>query len=248
MSGTLIVTGGSRGIGAAVALEAARAGWAVAVNYLSNAAAAARVVAEIEAGGGRAAAIQADASEEAEIERLFDEAEAGLGPLGGLVNNAGIIAPVQRLDEMETARLERMFRTNVLGPFLCARAAVKRLSTRHGGKGGVIVNLSSAAARIGSPGQFVDYAASKGAIDTFTYGLALEVAKEGIRVNAVRPGLIDTEIHAAAGLPTRVADLGGGVPLGRGGSAQEVADAICYLLSEKSSYITGVLLDVSGGR
>jgi NAD(P)-dependent dehydrogenase (short-subunit alcohol dehydrogenase family) len=248
MTGTLIVTGGSRGIGAATARLAAHAGYAVAVNYASNIGAAESVVGEIVMAGGRAVAIRADVAIEADVKRLFETAEAALGPLGGLVNNAGMLETASRLDEMSPERWQRVLATNVIGSFLCAREAVRRLSTRHGGSGGAIVNLSSAAARLGSPHEFIDYAASKGAIDAMTIGLAKEVALEGIRVNAVRPGLIQTDIHAASGQPDRVERLKGAVPMGRGGTAEEVAEVIVWLLSGKASYVTGTLIDVSGGR
>ena len=248
MDEVLLVTGGSRGIGAATALLAARKGYAVAVNYTSNEAAAAEVVRSIHAGGGKAFAVQGDVAHEADVLRMFEQVDAKLGRLTALVNNAGIVDRTQRLDEMNLERLKRMFDVNLLGSFLCAREAVRRMSTRHGGKGGAIVNVSSAAARLGAPGQYLDYAAAKGAIDVMTIGLAKEVANEGIRVNAVRPGLIETEIHASGGLPNRVRDLQHLVPMQRGGSAEEVAQAIVWLLSPEASYTTMSLVDVSGGR
>ena len=248
MSGTLIVTGASRGIGEATARLAAHAGYHVAVNYARNVGAAENVVGEIEAAGGRAMAIKADVAVEAEVKRLFETAEQALGPIAGLVNNAGMLETASRLDGMTPERWQRVLATNVIGSFLCAKEAVMRLSTRHGGKGGAIVNLSSAAARLGSPNEFIDYAASKGAIDAMTIGLAKEVAAEGIRVNAVRPGLIHTDIHAASGQPDRIERLKGGVPMGRGGSPEEVAEVILWLLSDKASYVTGTLIDVTGGR
>ncbi|MDM0055490.1 SDR family oxidoreductase [Variovorax fucosicus] len=248
MNQVLLITGGSRGIGAATARLAARRGWAVAVNYASQAAAADEVVQAIRAEGGRAIAVQADVGDEAQVLAMFDQVDAELGPLSGLVNNAGVVDMQSRVDQMTVARLERMLRINVIGSFICAREAVQRMSTRHGGRGGVIVNLSSAAARLGSPGQYVDYAASKGAIDSFTIGLAKEVADEGIRVNAVRPGLIETEIHASGGLPDRAAQLASTVPMKRTGSADEVANAIVWLLSAEASYATASFVDVTGGR
>jgi NAD(P)-dependent dehydrogenase (short-subunit alcohol dehydrogenase family) len=248
MNPTLLITGGSRGIGAATALLAARQGYAVAVNYHHNSLAADEVVRQIRAAGGQAMTVQADVADEAQVQAMFLKIDARLGPLRGLVNNAGIVDMPVRVDEMSTARLRRMFDTNILGSFLCAREAVRRMSTRHGGQGGAIVNVSSAAARLGSPGQYVDYAASKGAIDTFTLGLAREVAAEGIRVNAVRPGIIETEIHASGGLPHRARDLAPQVPMQRAGQAEEVAQSIIWLLSDAASYTTGALLDVSGGR
>jgi len=244
----LLVTGGGRGIGAATALLAARRGHAVAVNYASNSLAADEVVRAIRAAGGKAIAVQADVGDEAQVMAMFEQVDARLGRLTALVNSAGVVDVRARVDEMSAARLERMFRINVVGSFVCAREAVRRMSTRHGGTGGVIVNLSSAASRLGSPEQYVDYAASKGAIDTFTLGLAKEVADEGIRVNAVRPGLIDTEIHASGGMPDRAFDLAASVPMKRPGSAEEVANAIVWLLSDEASYTTMALLDVSGGR
>jgi NAD(P)-dependent dehydrogenase (short-subunit alcohol dehydrogenase family) len=244
----LLITGGGRGIGAATALLAARQGWAVAVNYARDSLAADAVVRAIRAEGGSAISVRADVANEAEVLRLFATVDAKFGPIAGLVNNAGVVDVTARLDEMDWARWRRMFDTNVLGSLLCAREAVRRMSTRHGGAGGSIVNLSSAASRLGSGGQYVDYAASKGAIDSFTLGLAREVAAEGVRVNAVRPGLIDTTIHASGGLPQRVRDLAPTVPMQRGGSADEVAQAIVWLLSDAASYTTGALLDVAGGR
>ncbi len=244
----LLITGASRGIGAATARLAAREGWAVAVNYAAQREAADAVVRDIETAGGRALALQADVRDGAAVLRMFETIDARLGRLGGLVNNAGVVDVSARLDAMDLARWRRMFDVNVIGSLLCAREAVRRMSTRHGGTGGAIVNVSSAASRLGSPGQYVDYAAAKGAIDSFTIGLAREVAAEGIRVNAVRPGLIDTEIHASGGLPDRVRDLAHLVPRQRGGSAEEVAQAIVWLLSDAASYTTMSLLDVSGGR
>jgi NAD(P)-dependent dehydrogenase (short-subunit alcohol dehydrogenase family) len=248
MSPVLLVTGASRGIGAATALLAAQQGWAVAVNYTANSLAADEVVRRIRAGGGSAMAVQADVANEAQVLAMFARIDAKLGPLSGLVNNAGVVDVSARVDEMDMARWRRMFDVNVLGSMLCAREAVRRMSTRHGGSGGSIVNVSSAASRLGSPGQYVDYAAAKGAIDAFTIGLAKEVGAEGIRVNAVRPGLIETEIHASGGLPNRVQDLKHLVPMQRGGTADEVAQAIVWLLSDAASYTTMSLLDVSGGR
>ncbi len=244
----LLITGGSRGIGAATALRAARAGYDVLLSYAGQAAAAAQVVAGVEALGRRALAVQTDVADPDAIESLFAICDREFGRLDALVNNAGITAHQMRVDEMSVARLRRVFDVNVLGSVLCAQAAVRRMSTRHGGEGGAIVNLSSAAARLGSPGEFVDYATSKGAIDTFTLGLAREVAAEGVRVNAVRPGLIETDIHASSGEPGRVERLKGSVPIRRGGSADEVAAAILWLLSDEASYVTGTLLDVTGGR
>jgi NAD(P)-dependent dehydrogenase (short-subunit alcohol dehydrogenase family) len=248
MEKVLLVTGGSRGIGAATCHLAAREGWAVAVNYTANSLAADEVVREIRAGGGRAMAVQADVADEAQVLRMFEQVDAKFGRLTGLVNNAGVVDVTARVEDMSVARWKRMFDINVIGSLVCAREAVRRMSTRHGGSGGSIVNLSSAAARLGAPGQYVDYAAAKGAIDTFTIGLAKEVAAEGIRVNAVRPGLIETEIHASGGLPNRVKDLQHQVPMQRGGSAEEVAQAIVWLLGEGASYTTMSLIDVSGGR
>jgi NAD(P)-dependent dehydrogenase (short-subunit alcohol dehydrogenase family) len=248
MDKVLLVTGGSRGIGAATAVLAARQGWAVAVNFRGNSLAADEVVRSIRASGGTAITVQADVADEAQVLRMFEKVDAKLGRLTGLVNNAGVVDVTARVDEMDVARWKRMFDINVIGSMLCAREAVRRMSTRHGGEGGSIVNVSSAASRLGSPGQYVDYAAAKGAIDSFTIGLAKEVAAEGVRVNAVRPGLIETEIHASGGLPDRVNDLKHLVPMQRGGTADEVAQAIVWLLSDAASYTTMSLLDVSGGR
>ena len=248
MDKVLLITGGSRGIGAATARLAARQGWAVAVNYAANSLAADEVVRDIRAAGGTAMSVQADVADEGQVLRLFERIDAKLGRLTGLVNNAGVVDVAQRVDEMDVARWQRMFNTNVIGSMLCAREAVRRMSTRHGGSGGAIVNVSSAASRLGSPAQYVDYAAAKGAIDAFTLGLAKEVAGEGIRVNAVRPGLIETEIHASGGWPDRVRELQHLVPMQRGGRADEVAQAIVWLLSDGASYTTMSLLDVSGGR
>jgi len=248
MSKVLLVTGGSRGIGAATALLAAQQGYAVAVNYTANSLAADAVVRQIRAGGGQAVAVQADVADEAQVLGMFAKIDAKLGRLSALVNNAGVVDVTARLEDMSVARWRRMFDINVIGTMLCAREAVRRMSRRHGGEGGAIVNVSSAAARLGSPGQYVDYAAAKGAVDAFTIGLAKEVAAEGIRVNAVRPGLIETDIHASGGLPDRVRDLAHQVPMQRGGTADEVAEAIVWLLSPQASYTTMSLLDVSGGR
>jgi len=248
MDEVLIITGASRGIGAATARIAGRSGYAVCVNYLKNKAAAMKIVEEIKVDGGRALALGADISQEEEVVKLFHTVDDKLGKISALVNNAGILETQMRIENMDAARLNRVFKTNITGSFLCAREAVKRMSTKNGGKGGAIVNVSSAAARLGSAGEYVDYAASKGAIDTFTRGLAQEVAEEGIRVNAVRPGVIDTDIHASGGEPGRVERVKASVPMKRGGSAEEVAKAIMWLLSSESSYTTGSLLEVSGGR
>ena len=248
MSKIVLITGGSRGIGAATALLAAHQGYAVAVNYASNSLAADEVVRQIRQSGGQAVTVQADVAVEAQVLAMFEKIDAKFGRLSALVNNAGVVDQTTRVDGITLARLQRIFEVNVFGSFLCAREAVRRMSTRHGGTGGAIVNVSSAAARLGSPGQYVDYASAKGAIDTFTIGLAKEVATEGIRVNAVRPGLIETEIHASGGLPDRARDVAPQVPMQRPGSAEEVAESIVWLLSENSSYTTGALLDVAGGR
>ena len=242
-----IVTGGSRGIGRAVSLLLAERGYAVCLSYVSDSAAAQAVVEAITARGGQALAVKGDVGSEADVIALFQAAD-GLGRLAALVNNAGVVDVKSDVADMSLARLQRMMNTNVVGSFLCVREAVRRMSTKRGGAGGAIVNLSSVAARLGGPGQFVDYAASKGAIDALTIGLAREVAGEGIRVNAVAPGIIATEIHASGGEPDRVERLGPGVPMGRAGTAEEVAAPIVWLLSEEASYTTGAILDVGGGR
>ena len=244
----LLVTGASRGIGAATARLAAIRGWDVAVNYTRDAAAAEAVAADVRAAGRRALVVQADVADEAQVLAMFAAVDRGLGVLRGLVNNAGVVDLPQRVDQMSVARLKRMFDINVVGSMVCAREAVRRMSTRHGGAGGAIVNLSSAAAKLGSPGQYVDYAAAKGAIDTFTLGLAREVATEGVRVNGVRPGIIETDIHASGGLPDRAREMAPMVPMQRAGSAHEVATAIVWLLSDEASYATGTVIDVTGGR
>jgi NAD(P)-dependent dehydrogenase (short-subunit alcohol dehydrogenase family) len=244
----LLVTGGGRGIGAAICRLGAEASYRVAINYASNQNAASALVAEIEASGGEALAIKGDVGSEADIVAMFGAVDRAYGRLDALVNNAGIVDVKARVDEMGAARLERMMRINVVGSILCAREAVRRMSTLHGGQGGAIVNISSAAAVLGAPGHYVDYAASKGAIDTFTVGLAREVATEGIRVNAVRPGIIDTELHASGGQPDRVAQIQESLPMKRAGTSDEVAGAVLYLLSDAASYTTGAILNVSGGR
>ena len=248
MNPVVLVTGGSRGIGAASALLAARHGFAVAVNYSAHSLAADEVVRQIRAAGGSAITVQADVAVEAQVMAMFEKVDAKLGRLSALVNNAGVVDLASRVDGMSVQRIRRMFDINVLGSFICAREAVLRMSTRHGGAGGAIVNVSSVAARLGGPGQYVDYAASKGAIDSFTVGLAKEVATEGIRVNAVRPGIIETEIHASGGQPERAREMAPLVPMQRAGSAEEVAKAIVWLLSGDASYTTGAVIDVAGGR
>ena len=242
-----IVTGGSRGIGRATALALAVSGYRVCIGFVSNKQAAAEVVTQIEAKGGKAIAVKCDVASEADILNLFTAADA-FGALGALVNSAGVVDVTARVDEMSAERMQRMMNINVIGSMLCAREAVRRMSTKHGGTGGTIVNVSSVAATLGSPGQYVDYAASKAAIDAFTVGLGREVSAEGIRVAAVRPGLIDTEIHASGGEPDRAHRLSHMVPIKRAGTADEVANAIVWLVSDKASYVTGAVLDVSGGR
>ncbi|NJD33430.1 MAG: SDR family oxidoreductase [Betaproteobacteria bacterium] len=247
-SKVLIVTGASRGIGAAIARLAAQHGYAVCLSYLGNRVAADEVVASIVGNGGVALAVQADVAVEKDVVRLFAQVDASLGRVTALVNNAGILERQTRVEDMDAARISRIFATNVIGSFICAREAVRRMSTAHGGTGGAIVNLSSRASRLGSPGEYVDYAASKAAIDTLTIGLAKEVAAEGIRVNAVSPGIIYTDIHASGGDPDRVDRMKDLVPMKRGGTAEEVARAVLWLLSDAASYTTGATIDVAGGR
>lgn len=245
---TLLITGAGRGIGAATALAASRIGYAVAVNYHRDRTAAETLCDTIREQGGTALPVQADVSREEEIIRLFDTVTAGLGPLTAFVNNAGILEPQTRVVDLTADRLHRMFAVNTIGPILCAREAIRRMSTTHGGPGGAIVNVSSVAARLGAPGEYIDYAASKGAIDTFTIGLSREVAAEGIRVNAVRPGYIHTTIHASGGEPHRVDRVKHSLPMQRGGTPEEVAAAILWLLSDAASYVTGTFIDLAGGR
>jgi NAD(P)-dependent dehydrogenase (short-subunit alcohol dehydrogenase family) len=242
-----IITGGSRGIGRATALAAAARGFRICVGYASNEAAAREVVSSIEVRNGKAIAVKCDVGSESDILALFEAADQ-FGTLGALINNAGIVGPTARVEDMSAERIQRMMAVNVTGSILCAREAVKRMSTRHGGEGGVIVNLSSVAAKLGSPNTYVDYAASKGAIDSFTIGLGHEVAGDGIRVAAIRPGLIDTDIHASGGEPDRAHRLAHMVPMKRVGSAEEIANAIVWLMSDDASYVTSAILDVSGGR
>ncbi len=248
MSKVILITGGSRGIGRATAVLAGARGWSVGVNYVGDAAAAAETVAAVEAAGGRAIAIQGDVAIEADVIACFEAVEAAFGPLDGFVNNAGIVAPGLPLAEISAERLQRLFAVNIFGAYIGAREAARRLSRSRGGHGGSIVNVSSAAARIGGANEYVDYAGSKGAMDTLTLGLAKELGPEGVRVNAVRPGLISTEIHASGGKPDRAAVMGATTPLGRPGTAEEVAEAIIWLLSDAASYVTGALLDVAAGR
>jgi NAD(P)-dependent dehydrogenase (short-subunit alcohol dehydrogenase family) len=245
---TMIITGASRGIGAATARLAAEQGFAIIVNYQKNQAAAEKVVADIISKGGKAAAVQADISREKDILRLFSETDRLFGNLQSLINNAGILERQMRLEEMEMSRLNRIFSANITGQLICSREAIKRMSIKHGGRGGTIVNVSSIAARTGAPNEYIDYAVSKGAIDTFTIGLSKEVADDGIRVNCVRPAFIYTDIHADGGEPGRVDRIKENIPMKRGGTAQEVAEAILWLVSEKSSYSTGAFIDITGGK
>jgi NAD(P)-dependent dehydrogenase (short-subunit alcohol dehydrogenase family) len=244
----MMVTGGSRGIGAATARLAARREYAVCVCFRTRSDEAAAVVADVEREGGRAVAVRADVSDEGQVASLFEICDRTLGSVSVLVNNAGVLEAQSRVEQIAAGRLRRVFETNVYGSFFCAREAVRRMSTRHGGQGGAIVNVSSVAARLGAAGEYVDYAASKGAIDSFTVGLAGEVAGEGIRVNGVRPGFIYTDIHASGGEPGRVDRIAHTLPLGRGGTAEEVANAIVWLASEEASFVTGAILDIAGGR
>jgi NAD(P)-dependent dehydrogenase (short-subunit alcohol dehydrogenase family) len=244
----MIITGGGRGIGAATARLAAQRGYAVCVNYLSDRTCAEGLLQEIRDGGGSAIAVPGDVADEKSVLHLFEECDRSLGPLSVLVNNAGIVATRSRVDAMGAARLQRMMAVNVVGAFLCAREAIKRMSKKHGGRGGAIVNVSSGAARLGSPGEWVDYAASKGAIDTLTIGLARELAEDGIRVNCVRPGFVNTGIHAGAGEPNRLERMRDSIPMKRAGEPEEVARAILWLASDEASYSTGAILDVTGGR
>ena len=248
MTQVAIVTGGSRGIGAATACALGTLGYAVCVGYRADAGAAQGVVADIEDGGGSALAVQVDVTRETQILELFTRCDEALGPVTALVNNAGIVADASTVADLSAQRMQQMLMTNVFGVMLCAREAVRRMSTARGGSGGSIVNLSSAAARLGSPGEYVDYAASKGAVDTFTLGLAKEVAAQGVRVNAVRPGIIDTDIHASGGQPDRAQRLAPMIPMQRAGSADEVAQSVVWLLSDAASYVTGALIDVAGAR
>ena len=248
MKKTILITGGGRGIGAACATLAAQRGYQVCINYLTDEAAATKVVDAINEGGGAAVALQADVADEGQVERMFQSVDARFGRLDALVNNAGILSRQMRVEQMSGARIHRIMATNVVGAILCAREAVRRMSTGHGGAGGAIVNVSSRAAVLGSPNEYVDYAASKAAVDALTIGLSKEVAHEGIRVNGVRPGLIDTDMHASGGEPGRVARLAPMVPMGRGGRPLEVAHAVLWLLSDEASYTTGSFIDVAGGR
>ncbi len=248
MDEVILITGGTRGIGAATALLAARRGYRICINYQADSHAAQRTLDQLRELGAEAIAVQADVSDEDQVLRLYQQVDAELGPLRALVNNAGTVGLKSRVDEMSQARLLHLMQTNVIGPMLCAKHALLRMSTRHGGRGGAIVNVSSAAARLGSPGEYVDYAASKGAMDTFTLGLAKEVAGEGVRVNSVRPGYIYTDFHRLSGDAQRVSKLAPGIPMGRGGQPEEVAEAIIWLLSDQASYATGTFVDLAGGR
>lgn len=248
MNKVMLITGASRGIGAATARQAAAQGYALCLNYRQQQSVAEALVREIVDGGGQAIAVQADVADEGDVQRLFAAIDQQYGRLDVLVNNAGMLEQQMRLEDMDLARWQRVFAANVFGSFLCCRAAIARMSTRQGGQGGAIINLSSIAARLGAPGEYIDYAAAKGAIDSMTLGMAKELAADGIRVNAVRPGVIKTEIHASGGEPDRVARVSQSVPMGRGGEAEEVAAAVLWLASEQASYTTGALLDVSGGR
>ncbi|MCO4318699.1 SDR family oxidoreductase [Phyllobacterium sp. 21LDTY02-6] len=248
MTRTILITGGSRGIGRSAAILAGQRGWSVGVNYIGNKQAADEVVKAVADAGGKAIAIKGDVADEADVVAMFERTVAELGPLDGVVVNAGIVAPPQRLMDMSAERMRRIFDVNVLGAYLCARESVRRLARSSGGKGGSIVLLSSAAARLGAPGEYVDYAGAKGAVDTLAIGLSKEVGPEGIRVNAVRPGLIETDIHASGGQPDRARRLGVTAPLGRAGTADEVGESIVWLLGDASSYVTGAIIDVTGGR
>ena len=248
MSKTILITGASRGIGHATAVLAAQRGWSVGINYSGNEDAARATLAAVSAAGGRGIVIKGDVASEEDVRAMFAATVAAFGGLDGLVNNAGIIAPAAKLADMDLARLQRMFAVNVTGACLCAREAARTMSRSRGGRGGAIVNLSSVAAKLGAPGEYLDYAVSKGAVDTLTVGLARELAGEGVRVNGVRPGIIDTDIHASGGRPDRAAQMGPGVPMGRAGTAAEVAEAIVWLLSDAASYVTGTTVDVTGGR